>query len=294
MDEDGKVSITLNSSFIKCYGTQIAENIKEINTAVEKATIRFSSETDELRISYSRLKLFFDPVVEGIIQCVANVLNDVPDVHTIYLVGGFGGCEYIHSELKSHFKRNYKFITPREKEHAVVRGAAMMKRKPKFIKARLVDATYGVRVRIPFVQDLHDEEYRCRAPGKKDMCSDIFATFVKKGDVVCTDDVYMKTFYPERRDQTFMRVQIYSSMEKDVWYTTGKPHLLAINGGVWLDVRKIGELKVPFRKIREDIDDSADRAVDVMFDFSTAEIEVTGCHHGSDTTFRLVLDFLGS
>ena len=91
-----------------------------------------------------------------------------------------------------------------------------------------------------------------------------------------------------------MRVQIYSSREKDVWYTTGKPCSLDTNGGLWLDVRKIGELKVPFRKIREDVDDSADRAVDVMFDFSTAEIEVTGCYHGSDTTFRLVLDFLGS
>ena len=293
LDEDGKVSITLNSSFIKCYGTQIEEHVQEINTTEEKPYTRFSSETDELRISYSKLKNLFNPVVEGIIQCVANVLNNVPNVHTIYLVGGFGGCEYIHSELKSHFKGNFKFITPREKEHAVVRGAAMIRRNPEFIKARVIDATYGVRVQIPFVRGLHDEEYRCRVPGKQDVCSDIFATFVEKGDVVTPNHVYMKTFYPEREDQKSMRVQIYSSKEKDVWYTTGKPSVNATDSGLWLNVRKIGELKVPFRKRRGDETECADQSVNVMFDFSTAEIIVTGSYNGSDTPLRLVLDFFG-
>ena len=293
LDEGDKVSITLYSSFTKCYSAQLVVEVKELNATEEKPYTKFTSDTDELRISYTKLKLFFDPVVGGIIQSITKVLNKVPNVHTIYLVGGFGGSHYIHSQLKSHFKGNYSFITPGEKEHTVVRGAAMMGWNRNLIKARRADATYGVRVQIQFVPGLHDEEYRCRHPGKKVMCSDIFATFVEKGDIVSPDYTYMKTFYPEREDQAFMRIQIYSSMEKDVWYTTGKPPSHTKDSGVWLDVRKIGELKVPFRKRRQDEDDN-DRAVDVMFDFSTAEIIITGCYHGSNTSFRLLLDFLGT
>ena len=295
LDEDGKVSITLNSSFIKYYGKIIEKHVKELN-AIEKIPFtRFSLGTDELRIGYNKLKLFFNPVVTGIIQCIKKVLDHVPNIHTIYLVGGFGGCEYIHSELKNHFRgNNYTFITPREKEHAVVRGAAMMIKNPQLIKARIVDATYGVRVRLPFIQGLHDEDYLCKVPGKEDMCTDIFATFVERGDIISPDYVYMKTFYPERENQTFMRIQIYSSLKKDIWYTTGKPPSHITESGIWLDVRKIGELNIPFCKEKEGENNSANQGVDIMFDFFTAEIKVTGCYHGSDESFRLVLDFLGS
>lgn len=292
LNEDEKVSINLHSSFIKCYGPQIEDEVAKIFKTEKKPQTRFSSDDNELRIGYNKLKLFVEPIVKGIIQCVAKVLNNVPCVQTIYLIGGFGGCEYIRSELQSHFKSHYKFITPREKEHAVVKGAAMMRKNPELILARRVDATYGIRVRIPFIHQLHDEQYRCKAPGRVDMCSNIFATFVEKGDVVSPDYVYMKTFNPERKEQTFMQVQIYSSAEKDIWYTTGKPPLQAMSTRQWVHVQKIGELKVPFRKNRVENDDTADRAIDVMFDFNTAEVIVTGRYRDSSTTFRLVLDFL--
>lgn len=287
--EKGKVSVRLHSSFVTCYKAQL----EKLVSIEEEPFTKFYPRTDELRIGYRKLELLFSPTVDGITQHIAEVLDHVPNIHTIYLVGGFGGCRYIHLQLENHipFKDKYKFITPREKDYAVVRGAAMMRKNPEFLKARRADATYGVRVRIPFITGFHDEEYRCSVPGKDDMCSDIFATFVEKGDVVCPDYVYEKTFYPERDDQKLMRVHIYSSTKKDVWYTTSRRAPHAMGSQASFDVEKIGELVIPFKK---DENGTYRQGVDVVFDFSTAELKVTGRQHNSNTRVRLVLDFFES
>ena len=247
----------------------------------------------DLQITYEKVKRFFDPVVDGIIRCVESVFHDVPDARTVYLVGGFGGCQYIYRKLCNRFGESYKFITPENRYHAVVKGAAMMRKKPQFLNARRVDATYGIESCIPFENGKHDEQYRVRSAveGEPDMCSNIFTTFVEKGDVVTSHDVYMMTFTPERKDQRFMKVMIYTSPEKDVWYTTGKRPPNTRNTGIWADVQYVGEMIVPFRTA-ESAECIDDQAIDVIFDFSSAEIKVSGFHRKSETEVRVILNFL--
>ena len=285
VSETGKITINFKPSFLKVFNDEIEKNIKSTGDHTELMD-------GELRISYHKIKMFFEPIVNGIIECVTTVLNDVESVQTIYLVGGFGGCKYMYLALKQHFGDMYKFIIPREREFAVVNGAAMMRKNLEFIEARLVDATYGVCVSIPFEEGKHEEEYHVHATSKEqvDTCSNIFATFVERGDVVSLKDVYKMTFPPVRQDQKRMRVQIYSSSEKDVWYTTGKRPSHAIDSGTWSDVSKIGELVLSFQG-----DGSVgDKEIDVLFDFSTAEISVSACHRSSQTEVKVVLDFLES
>ena len=291
LTEKGKITIQLNTSFMKEYKDQVERGIRDLHANNEKHTN--ISESD-LRITYAMVKKFYNPVVEGILECVARVLGDVSDVHTIYLVGGFGGCQYIHLTMKTYFGNEYNFITPREREFAVVKGAALLGKNPEFLKARRVDATYGVEAIIPFVEGKHEEEYRIHstAEGQVDTCSNIFATFVERGDVVSSKDVYMMTFTPHSRSQTSVRIQIYSSSERDVWYITGKrPSRERGASQDWDYVEKLGELLIPFHDTGSANND--DRAVDVMFDFSTAEIKIRGCHKKSQAKFKLVLDLLG-
>ena len=127
----------------------------------------------------------------------------MPDAYAVYLVGGFGGCQYIYNKLCARFGEKYKFITPEGRNHAVVKGAAMMRKTPQFLNARRVDATYGIETSIPFENGKHDERYRVptTVEGELDMCSKIFTTFVEKGDVVSPQDVYMMSFTTERKDQ---------------------------------------------------------------------------------------------
>ena len=284
--QTGKISVHLNSSFLRIYENHMMQKIEEMQAKMGKNAYIIDN---DMRITYDKLKTFYTPIVRGIIKSVESVLSHIANVHTIYLVGGFGGCHYIYSEMKAHFGEKYKFITPRERQYAVVNGAAMLGKNPEFLKARRIDATYGVRAGIPFIEGRHEEEYRCKASEWEIvMCSNIFATFVERGDVVNSCDVYKMTFTPERQDQKQIRVQIYSSPETDVWYTTGKrpSHARSRNSTGWTDVQKIGELIIPFHG------DSSDQTVDVMFDFSTAEIKVSGYHRKSQTQVRLVLDFL--
>ena len=285
MDENGKITVQLNFTFLEKYKDQVVRNIQAMEIRGESNT---SYRGNSIRITYEKLKMFFNPIVDGIIECVGKVLNDITEVDTIYLVGGFGGCKYIYEKLKAHFGDKYKFITPEGRNYAVVKGAAMMGKNPEFLQARRVDATYGVRASIPFEEGKHEEMYHT----SNDMCTDIFSTFVERGDVVNLRDVYMKSYAPESPNQKQMRVQIYSSSEKDVWYTTGKRPSHSRNSSTWADVQKIGELLVPFRTAESDDSDLDDRKVDVMFDFSTAEIKVNGYDRKSQTKARVVLDFL--
>lgn len=277
----------MNFSFLKKYKENIEQKIQERNE--RHANI----DDSDIRITYERVKLFFDPVVDRIIESITTVVNHVTGVHTIYLVGGFGGCSYIYSKLKYNFEDNYKFVTPDGRNYAVVKGAALMRKNPDFLSARRVDSTYGVSASITFEEGKHEEQYRIPSvlEGQVDMCSNIFATFVEKSDVVKAGYVYRMTFYPERQDQESMLVEIYSCSERDVWYTTGKnPSHLKFNS-TWNDSQIIGDLTVPFSNVSPN-DSEADRAVDVLFDFSNAEIKVSGYHRKSNTEVKVVLDFL--
>ena len=288
LTENGTIMVQLNYTFLQKYRDQLQDSIQRMQAKNESHT---TYSGNGIRITYEKLRMFYDPVIKGIVESVEAVLKEVTEVRTIYLVGGFGGCRYIHDKLHTHFGDRYKYIVPEGRNYAVVKGAAMMRKNPDFLQSRRVDATYGVRAAIKFEKGKHEEMYHI-SNMCTNMCTNIFSTFVEKGDVVSSRDMYMMTYTPESRDQKEIRVQIYSSSEKDVWYTTGKRPSHARNSTTWADVQKIGELLIPFCNAGGDDSNLEDQQVDVMFDFSTAEIKVNGYHHKSQTKVRVVLDFL--
>ena len=296
LSEDEEIAVDLTYTFLEQYKDKLLEALRDANNKKCASYVGGS-----LRLKYEKVKTFFNPVVKGIIESIQKVLNDVPEIEAIYLVGGFGGCRYIYDSINNvHFqcrsKYNLKVVVPEGPEHAVVKGAAMMGKNPEILQARCIDATYGVSASIPFEKGKHETMYRTcviNSPGKREyLCTNIFSTFVEVGDSVDLTNVYMMTYVPETRDQEEMRVQIYCSPEKDVWYTTGKrPSHIATCTTDWAIVEKIGELIIPFQEADSDLED---RAVDVFFDFSAAEIKVTGYYHNSQVQAKVVLDFLDS
>ena len=287
LDDDGKISVQLPYTFFEEYRSQLRHNIE--NTHNNGVRLLGT----ELRITNAKLKQFYTPVVDGILTCISDVLEGVNvEIDTLYLVGGFGGCHYLHEVVNGRFRERHKYVTPESPDYAVVRGAVLMRKSPQLIQARQVDATYGVRVSIPFEEGKHEEAYRwpVKSTGEIDyQCTNIFSTFVEKGDVVSIQDAFIMSYAPEGLDQERVTVEIYSSPEKDVWYTTGKrpSHSSTTD---FADVQKIGELIVPFAK--SDSEESDSREVEVMFDFSSTEIQVKGYNSKSKTEVKVVLDFL--
>ena len=51
---------------------------------------------------------FFNPVISGILQCIAKAMEDLEErIKMVYLVGGFGGCPYLYKAVTEHFGNKY-------------------------------------------------------------------------------------------------------------------------------------------------------------------------------------------
>ena len=129
------------------------------------------------------------------------------------------------------------------------------------------------------------------------MCQNVFSTFVKRGDTLNTNEVFLKTYAPANSKQTRMHIDIYSSPETDVWYTTGmRPKSSSTD---LVDVQKVGELIVPFQNDQEgaqgnDTKRNPERNIDVPFDFNHTEIQAKGYDPISMNEVKVVLDFLSA
>ena len=147
-----KVSIRLPDTFMAHYQSKLVEEIRKM----DDPQIEVSS--GDLRIAYSKMKELFQPVVEGLLQCMSEALLSLDEeIETIYIVGGFGGSKYIYNAITKEFGDRYKYITPTENVFAVVHGAVLFRQNPNIVHARSADATYGVRVNIPFQEGKHEE-----------------------------------------------------------------------------------------------------------------------------------------
>ena len=279
-----KLAIRLPFSFLDVYKDDIDKGIRRMEDS------RLKRIDQELRIEYSKMADFFEPVVEGMLECMSQTLRDVEaNIDTIYLVGGFGGSQYIYKVITNRFGDSYKYITPAEPDFAVIRGAVLFRQHPDIVRARKVDATYGVGTNTYFDPLIHNLEYKWINDDGEEKCSNIFSTVVERGDLVCTEELFSKVFVPAKHQQTRVSFKIYSTLEKDVWYTTGKRGR-GSKVTAPVEIRKIGEFEVQMPVLTGD----KNRKIDVTFDFSHTEIQVKGYDRTSGNEVKVALDFLSA
>ena len=281
---NSKLTIHLPFTFLEVYKDEIDKGIRQMEDS------RLKRIDQELRIEYSKMADFFQPVVKGMLECMSQTLRDVEaNIDTIYLVGGFGGSKYIYKVITNRFGDSYKYITPAEPDFAVIHGAVLFRQNPDIVHARKADATYGVATSILFNPLIHNPEYKWVDDDGVAMCSNIFSTVVERGDLVCTEELFSITFVPTMHRQTSKRFEIYSTLEKDVWYTTGRrgrgSRLTAP-----VKISKIGEFVVQMPVLTGD----KNRKIDIVFDFSHTEIHVKAYDHTSGNEVKVVLDFLSA
>ena len=283
--ENEMLSVELQYEFLETYHSKLQEGLSTMGDSVAKLV------GQDLRISYNLMAKFFEPVRDGIIQCIEQTLEEVEEkIEKIYLVGGFGGCRYLFREIKATFgAQNYQYVIPCEPAYAVVKGAVLHRLKPNTVEFRKVDATYGIDTNSSFIDNLHDPEYRWTNDDGKYRCSSLFSTIVERGDLVGGDEIFANHFYPISHNQTGMKFNFYCSMEKDVWYVTGKRGKDSRTAEP-VKVLKIGTIEIEMPDLRGD----KNRAVDITFDFSHTEIQVQAVDRTSKNEVKTVLDFLTS
>ena len=281
---NSRLAIRLPHTFLEVYKEDIDDGIRRMDSS------QLEQVGQDLRIKYSMMADLFKPVVEGMVERMSQTLTDVEaNVDTIYLVGGFGGSHYIYKVITKQFGDSYKYITPEEPDFAVIRGSVLFRKKPDIVRARKVDGTYGIGASISFDPLIHNPEYKWVDDDGKVWCSHIFSTVVERGDLVCTEEVFTDIFVPSKHYQTSIRIEIYSTLEKDVWYTTGKKGRSS-GDTTPVEIHKIGEFVVQM----PDLTGDKKRKVDVTFDFSHTEIQVKGYDRTSGFEVKVTLDFLSA
>ena len=280
--DDSMVLVELPTPFIQEYIDDLNEGVCGKGEDVVQLV------DQDLRISYKLMHTFFKPVVDGIIACVRDVLDEIPQVTKIYLVGGFGGSRYIQSKIQvgiTNLELNY--VVPVEPAYAVVKGAALFKKNPGLVESRRADATYGLNTNDAFQEGLHHRKYRWVDDDGRYLCRNLFSTIVEIGDVVGVEEVFKSTFYPTYHNQTGMSFMIYSSQEKDIFYVTGERGINSKKPGS-ATVTKLGEVEVNM----PDLTGDKNRAVDVTFDFSHTEIKVKAFDRTTRKEVKTVINFL--
>ena len=279
---DRETSVNLPASFIEYY----QEDRIRVGIA-EYPGLNFDD--DVLYMTYRKMAELFQPAIEGIIECTKDALQQLQgQIETIYLVGGFGGCRYVHGKikdgLKEHFPRsNYQVIVPTSPNLAIATGAVMWRKDPNVIQTRRSDGTYGIGMNIPFDTARHDSFYKFSHPETGEpRCRSVLSVFVQVGETVKTSEVFKTYVIPHRQAHTSMSITIYCTKERGVLYLKDKNDQFC--------VRKIGELIIdipnPGNTPRED------RKVYVIMDFSGTEIQAKARYSLTGKEVKIVCDFL--
>ena len=281
--------LILNHKFVKFYSMEvIQQGIDKLN---DPRIILLDDDEDILQISNSKMEEFFFPVLNEIDACVIDVLQQVAvhNIETVFVAGGFGGCWYVYSHLKDTIskhtkdKRKISLLVPSKHTLAVSQGAVIYGRNPGVIRARAVDASYGIGISVPFKNGVHKESYRWHDPTNDDdevLCRHVFQPFVLQNDMVKADDVFTCALIPFSQSSTRAIIKFYCSTNAKVQYTTDD------------DTTEIGKIELeilnpnnlPLRK----------RELEVTMSFSSTEIKASAraCYLPGKPVIKTILDLL--
>ena len=283
-----EIAIELPINFVKFYEKALAEQVKKMSG------IEYEDDTLYIGESVTKSKLF-GPAIQGIIDCTLSAIEKVDNCpSTLYLVGAFGGCRYVHEKVSAAIESYYKskshtdsctVLIPPSPQLAVATGAVMWRKNPEKFKARRVDATYGIGIATTFNPEKHNEAHRSyNEDRKEDRCNNVFKIFLEKGDLAKADEVVMTTLTPSREGNTTMHISIYSTPWLGIQYVKNENKKLIVTtiGELVIDVPNPDNLPLTKRK------------VDITMDFSGTEIQAKAHYRVTGKEVKTVCDFLST
>ena len=275
-------NIKLSDTFYDCYEQSLKDGVKGLHDERVKL-----GRSRKIMIHYSKMEEFFDGPVLEILDILKNRLKQLNnDVHTIFLVGGFGGCQYMYYRVQQALNPrdfpNINIIIPKSPHLAVVQGAFKYRKTPGIINSRIVDATYGTQAMIKFNDKIHGGEYLKTTSCGERLCKYLFKPFVIEGEHINYNKVKRSKFCPVEPSQTSVHFPLFISKKKDLFYTRSP------DGELKDGVEVLGTITVPSPNTEQ----GTDRDVYLTFDFSNTEIQVHAYDVTSNTERRAVIDCL--
>ena len=286
LDENSKVfRVQLTDSFYSFYKSQLEKGIHELHMQNDR---HIELKRKKLNIQYTKMEEFFHSSVSMTLKSLSNVLRRLNnEIDIIYLVGGFGGCQYIYHSLKTKLDHDYglnqfQIIVPKNAHLAVVKGAFQYCKHPEVIKSRVADATYGTETTLEFDPAIHSPDYKKRKRNGGLVCSHLFSPLVMEREIILSNMVKRNIYQPVEPNQTSVQFNLISSEDPDLFYTRNP------NGTLKPGVKVLASIILP----SPDISKGTDRDLYLTFDFSLTEIQVRAYDKTSKIEKRVVIDCL--
>ena len=281
-----EAKINLHKKFVQFYTPEVIEEGCE--RLSYNGEIQYDDDT--LYITYSEFEALFKPAVKGIVDCTLNSLSRLEDkIDTIYLVGGFGGCKYIHGQVKDaidikYVAGRYRVVAPTYHKIAVAHGAVLYRCNPEMVHSRKADATYGLCVTVPYCNPPHDSTYLYYDEDGSPVCEYAFLTFVEKGQKISLGDKFRAQLKPMSEHCHDFVVPIYSTWLPSLTYFKDRNNKdQAI---------KVGKLIVSLPD--QDFLHKDQRKFEVILEFSGTEIQAEIIYLDTKMKVRTPIDFLSS
>lgn len=263
-----KVSTTLTN----------ARSLEERQNAIQSSRLKDNVwfKLDKLQLSPSLMESFFDDTLEQMVTHVKKIIQAIPDIKTILLVGGYSESSLLQERFKKLGKeREIDIIIPKESSLAVVKGAVLFGYNPQFITARVLRFSYGIASNPIFNPSIHPEErcYLDREGNRR--CEDAFKEIIAKGTKVpSTGKTITRHAMSLYGNQKSCLLRVYCTDEDD-------PKVVDD------DCTRLGTMKIFAPGYKPE-----SWTVELSFDFSMTELDIYATAKGKERSLKTTLDLL--
>ncbi|XP_023224233.1 heat shock 70 kDa protein 12A-like [Centruroides sculpturatus] len=275
--KNNPLNISLPFSFIDFYKKTKGYSVEAAIRKFNDPNIKWSSQ-GMLRLSQEAMLRLFEPTINAIKDQITKVLERIPKIAYLFLVGGFAESQVLQYAIRGAFSHKLKVVIPQGVSLAILRGAVLFGLDPGIVNIRRSRMTYGVGVLNRFVHGYHLPEKMIVKDGVE-WCTDVFDRFVVADQSVAQGDVVVRSYAPARSSQSKSVIHIFSSSSHNVRYVTDE------------GVKKCGTLVLDLPRSTAEIR-GAKREILTRMMFGETEIKVTALDVATGKCVRAEIDFL--
>jgi hypothetical protein len=259
---------------------------------------------DEIRIEAHEMRALFDTTTDALLRLVVTQIRELLSLREVsadrlrlVLVGGFAQSLYVRGRLKERLSEDFgdkvTVVLPPSPARAVLSGAVHYAARPEVVHSRRAALSYGVNVtdvdkpggilKRPSKRVRQDPVLRAMKPDKEADGSRVrrglFSPIVVAGESVETGSERRIQYRPPHSHVPALRIELYSSPDKDVRRVDSPGVTLA--GWIVVDISEsLGE-------------DPDQRKVDVSFYFGGTEIDVVAKNPRTGDRVSTSIEFSG-
>ena len=269
--QDKETRIRLPRSFVSWINDYLTAALRRYGAGEVKIL-----HEEYLCLSSRVMVKLFEPVLEAMKDHLKELLSkpQLSKVKVMLLVGGFANSLLLQKEIKRVFSTRCRVVVPPDPSTAVVQGAVLFGKRPETITQRVLGKTYGADCCRDFIKGVHPERKKFVANGKE-LCSDVFNSFVKENEVVKLGQRITSMYRPLYPDEKQIKYSFYAASNSSA--------VLVTDTGV----KRIGSVVVQSPETWRGLD----REIEVSMYFGGTEITATARDMSSGNTAKTTLDF---